>query len=129
MLLGYFVVRTLLPLVRVMGRLPDGVSRVFAGALNAVTGPFHVVNYLGGCAGARVLRGGRLTRRLDRSVAGLHRNLDLDDDGALGRGMHFPVGWDPFFTDVMTLMEVYHYATVHFDFHRQQLTLTGSPPR
>ena len=69
MVLGYMVVRALLGLVRTFGGLPDGFSRVFAGALDAGTRPFHVVNYLGSCGGALVFRGGRLTRRLDRTVA------------------------------------------------------------
>jgi hypothetical protein len=34
MLLGYFVVRSLLGLVRTLGRMPDGVSRRFARVLN-----------------------------------------------------------------------------------------------
>ena len=54
MLLGYFVVRSLLGLVRTIGRMPDGISRRFARVLNAGTRPFHLVNYLGGCAGALV---------------------------------------------------------------------------
>jgi hypothetical protein len=36
---------------------------------------------------------------------------------ALARSMRFPTSWDPFFTDVMTLADVYHYPTQHFDFH------------
>ena len=39
--------------------------------------------------------------------------------------MHFPVGWDPYFTDYMTLRDVYHYPTQHYDHHRQQLTLSS----
>ena len=35
----------------------------------------------------------------------------------------FLFGWDPFFTDSMTLEAVYRYPTKHFDFHRRQLTL------
>ena len=35
MLLGYFVVRSLLGLVRTLGRMPDGISRRFARVLNA----------------------------------------------------------------------------------------------
>ena len=123
MLFGYMLVRVLLGLVRGFGRLPDGFSRLFARLLNAGTRPFHVVNYLGSCGGALVFRGARLTRRLDRTVAALHRRLDQETDEALGRVMHFPVGWDPFFSDRMSLLEVYHYATQHFDFHRRQLTL------
>ncbi len=64
-----------------------------------------------------------LTRRLDRTVAALHRHLDHETDETLSRVMQFPVGWDPFFSDGMSLLEVYHYATQHFDFHRRQLTL------
>jgi hypothetical protein len=37
--------------------------------------------------------------------------------------MHFPVGWDPYFRDFMTLRDVFHYPTQHYDHHRRQLTL------
>ena len=40
--------------------------------------------------------------------------------------MHFPVGWDPYFKDYMTLTEVYHYPTQHYDHHRKPLTLAES---
>ena len=52
------------------------------------------------------------------------RHLNRESDAALARKMHFPVQWDPFFKQVMTLADVYHYATEHFEFHRQQLTVT-----
>jgi DinB superfamily len=123
MVFGYLVVRALLPLVRLFGRLPDRAGRVFAGLLNAGRRPFHLVNYLGSCGGALVFHGPRLIRRMDRTVAALSRKVDRETDEALSRTMHFPVDWDPFFRDRMTLLEVYHYGTQHFDFHRQQLTL------
>jgi DinB superfamily len=123
MLFGYLVVRALLGLVRLFGRLPDSASRRFAGLLDAATRPFHVVNYLGSCAGSLLFRGPRLTRQLDRTMAALHRHLDRESDDALRRRMHFPTGWDPFFADRMSLLEVYHYGTQHFEFHRRQLTL------
>lgn len=126
MVFGYMVVRALLPLVRLFGRLPDRAGRMFAGLLNAGRRPFHVVNYLGSCGGASVFHGPRLIRQMDRTVAALHRKLDRETDDALSRTMHFPVDWDPFFQDRLTLLEVYHYGTQHFDFHRQQLTL--GPP-
>lgn len=125
MLLGYFVVRSLLGLVSTLGRLPDGVSRRFAQVLNAGTRPFHVVNYLGGCAGALVLRGPRLTAMADRTIDALQRRLDAATDEELARRMHFPTGWDPFFAATMSVLDVYHYGTVHFDFHQRQLTLPG----
>ncbi|RYU15799.1 DinB family protein [Nocardioides iriomotensis] len=126
MVFGYLIVRRLLPGVRLFGRLPDAYSRRFAAALNAGTRPFHVINYLGGCGGALVFRGARLTRLLDRTVNQLHRRLDAESDESLGRQMHFPVRWDPFFADRMTVADVYHYGTQHYDFHRTQLTLEPS---
>lgn len=47
MLLGYLILRALTVLVRLFGRLPDGVSRTFARLLNSATTPFDAVNYLG----------------------------------------------------------------------------------
>ena len=44
LLFGYLVVRTLLPLVWLMSRLPPGVGRGFAAVLNSLARPFHVVN-------------------------------------------------------------------------------------
>lgn len=123
MVFGYMLVRRLLPLVRGFGRLPERYSRAFAAMLNAATRPFHVVNYLGSCGGALVFHGPRLCRLLERTTAGLASRLDAESDSALARRMHFPVGWDPFFRDTMSLAEVYHYATEHYDFHRAQLTL------
>jgi hypothetical protein len=123
MAFGYLLVSRLLPLVRLFGRLPDRFSRLFAATLNATTKPFHHINYLGGVAGALVFRGPRLTRQLDHTIDRLHRSLDAQSEDTLARRMHFPVGWDPFFRDTMTLGQVYHYATEHYDFHHSQLTL------
>ena len=128
MVFGYLIVLRLLPLVRLFGRLPDGWSRRFAHGLNATRRPFHVVNYLGSCGGAMVFRGPRLERRADRVIAALHRHLDRETEQSLARRMHFPVDWDPFFHDTMTLLDVYRYGTEHFDFHARQLTLGRSGP-
>lgn len=123
MLFGYMVVRALLPIVRMFGHLPDTASRLFARVLNATTPGFHLANYLGSCAAARVFHGAPLVAHADRVIASLHRHLDRESEESLQRGMHFPVDWDPFFRDWMTLADVYRYGTEHFDFHRQQLTL------
>lgn len=45
MVFGYMVVGALLPLVRILGRIPRPWARTFATVLNAVTGPFDLVNY------------------------------------------------------------------------------------
>lgn len=123
MLFGYLLVRSLRWLVRGLARLPDGVSRRFAAALNAATRPFHVINYVGSLGGARVLGHTRMIRLMDHVVSDLQRSLRRESDTALERGMHFPVGWDPYFADFMTMWDVYHYPTQHYDHHRRQLTL------
>ena len=123
MAFGHLIVRRLLPLVRLFGRLPDPFSRAFAAVLNAGTRPFHTINYLGSVGGALVFHGPRLTRQFDHTIDVLHRRLDAESEEALARQMHFPVGWDPLFRDTMTLEQVYAYGTQHYDFHRTQLTL------
>lgn len=125
MLFGYLVVQALLGLVRVFGRLPDGVGRGFARLLDSAVRPFDAVNYLGACVGARVVGARRMGGVFDWVVSRLHRRLDREAESDLRRGMHYPVRWDPFFKDVMTLADVYHYPTQHFDFHRRQLSLRG----
>jgi hypothetical protein len=120
---GYMVVQRLLILVRVFGLLPDGVSRTFARILNAATTPFNVINYYGSRLGARVYNRRRMSTRLDRVIDSLQRSLAREPDGNLDRGMHFPTRWDPFFTDYMTLADVYRYPNQHFDFHKKQLSV------
>ena len=36
--------------------------------------------------------------------------------------MHFPTDWDPYFRPTMSVREVYHYGTEHYQ-HHHQLTL------
>jgi putative drug exporter of the RND superfamily len=126
MLFGYLVVRALLVLVRVFGALPDGASKAFAWLLDCARSPFHVINYLGSCAGARVIPARRMAVVLDRVIAALQQRLGREPEAALRRGMHFPTTWDPFFRDYMTLAEVYQYPTKHLGFHQRQLTLTST---
>jgi hypothetical protein len=123
MLFGYLIVRALRPLVKGFGRLPDGVSRTYARLLNLANRPFHVINYWGLRGGAKVFRGARMGRLMDRVIASLQRHVGEESDAALARQMHFPIRWDPFFTDTMTLADVYHYATQHFEHHGEQLRL------
>jgi DinB superfamily len=123
MLFGYMVVRILLWLVRGFSQLPASCSRGFARALSACARPFHVVNYLGSLGGARVLGHSGMERVMDKVTGSLIRTLDRASDKHLARGMHFPVRWDPYFRDFMTVEDVLHYATQHYQHHRQQLTL------
>jgi hypothetical protein len=98
-LFGYLLIRNLLPLVKTISRLPRGASRGFAAALDAATKPFRQVNFIGSLGGARVLGHERMERLMDDVVASLQRSLSRASEESLDRGMHFPVGWDPHFTD------------------------------
>lgn len=124
MLLGYLIIRALLRLVRVFGRLPRGASRGYARLLNAGTKPFDVVNFLGSYAGGNTLSPQRMVAMFDHVIDKLHRRLDAESEANLTRGMCYPTRWDPFFKEYMTLADVYRFPTQHFDFHRQQLTLS-----
>ncbi len=126
MLFGYLIVRRQRPLVLLFGRLPDPASRIFAAGLNAATKPFHLINYLGSVCGGTVLRPARIAGWMDRTIQALHQRLDTETDTDLGRVMHFPPAWDPYFADTMTLRVVYHYATQHFDHHCRQLILPST---
>ncbi len=124
MAFGYMLVQRLLPLVRLMSRLPDRVSVSYARVLNATTTPFHHINYYGSCAAALVYNRRRMGAKLDRVIAALQQRLAREPDENLRRGMHFRSEWDPFFSDYMTLEDLDRYPGRHFDFHAAQLTFT-----
>jgi hypothetical protein len=70
---------------------------------------------------------------MDRTIEGLRRGLARESERTLALAVQFPVGWDPYFKDVMTVADVYHYPTQHYDHHRRQLTTrraldTEGPP-
>jgi len=121
MVFGYVLVRTLLPLVHVLGRL--GHSSGFAATLNAGRRPFHLINYLGSCGGGQLLTTRAQAALLDRTIDALQRKLAAETDASLALSMHFPTAWDPYFTPVMSVLDVYHFATAHYDHHRRQLDL------
>jgi hypothetical protein len=126
MLFGYLLVRNLLGIVRCFTRLPRWASRAFATALNAASRPFHLVNYWGSLGGARLLGRARMERLFDSVTADLARRLRTATAEELARGMHFPTRWDPYFADYMTMQDVLHYPTQHYEHHRRQLTLAAA---
>ncbi len=126
LLFGYVVVVVLIGMVKLLGLLPRPATKPFASLLNALTGPFNVVNYWGSRLGARFYNHKRIGPRFDRVIASLIRRLDRASEASLRRGMHYPTRWDPFFKDYMTLADIFHYPTQHFDFHLKQLSL--KPP-
>ena len=121
MVFGYLIVRTLMPLVHLFGRL--GWSRRFATILNAVWRPFHRINYLGSCGGGLVLSPGRMAGLMDLTIRALTRRLEGETPAQLALTMHFPTRWDPYFQPTMSVLDVYHYGTEHYDHHRRQLTI------
>ncbi|WP_328404104.1 DinB family protein [Streptomyces sp. NBC_00390] len=125
MLFGYMLLRPLLVLGRLFGRLPRGVGRTFARLLNAATVPFDFVNYVGPVGAVKIFGPRRMAATFDRVIASLLRRLAAESEAGLARGMHYPVRWDPFFRDFMTLADIYRYPTQHFDFHYRQLTLAN----
>ncbi|GAB3001932.1 DinB family protein [Amycolatopsis acidiphila] len=124
MLLGYLIVRALRGLVVTIDRLPTSAGRRFAYVPNAVTVPFDAVNYADAWLAGTVLPRRALNALFDRVIASLHQRLDAETEDYLARSMRFPTRWDRFFRETMTLADVYHFPTQHFDFHRAQLTLT-----
>jgi hypothetical protein len=91
--------------------------------LNAGTRPFHVLNYLCALPGGRTLSGPTMTRLMGRTIARLGASLERESTRTLGLSMHVPSRWDPYFTDVMTVADVYRYPVLHYEHHRRQLTI------
>jgi hypothetical protein len=121
MVFGYLIVRTLMPLVRLLGRW--GRSRRFAASLNAARRPFHVVNYVGSWAGGQIVPPATMVALMRRTLRTLRRRLDRETEQTLALTMHFPTAWDPYFRPRMSVQDVYHYGTEHYDHHRRQLNL------
>jgi hypothetical protein len=67
-----------------------------------------------------------MERVMDHVTDSLIRTLTVSSERQLARGMHFPLGWDPYFRDYMTIQDVLHYATQHYQHHRRQLTLNNA---
>jgi len=128
MLFGYLVTRNLLVIVKIVSRLPHRFGRAFTGLLDAGTRPFDWINYWGSRAGARVLGPARMGHWMNRVITSLRRHLDRETEQSLQRSMPFPTRWDPYFTEAMTLRDVYHYPTLHFAHHRRQLTVGPVEP-
>jgi hypothetical protein len=129
LLLGYLVVRRLMWMVKLLGLLPRGATKPFAALLNLATRPFDFVNYLGSRIGGKLYSPAHMVTAMDRVTANLARQRARESDRGLQRGMCFPTRWDPFFAGYMTVADLYHYPTQHFDFHARQLNLGRSHMR
>jgi hypothetical protein len=89
MVFGYMIVQRLLLLLKLFSRLPDQVSRVFAGLLTAATKPFDVINYYGSCAAALIYNRRRMGAKMDRVIAALQRKLAREPPTTV-RSRHAP---------------------------------------
>jgi hypothetical protein len=121
MVFGYLIVRTLMPLVHVLGR--SGHSRKFAALLDAARRPFHWINFVGSWVGGQIVPPATMVALMRRTLRALRRRLDRETEQTLALTMHFPTAWDPYFRPLMSVRDVYHYGTEHYNHHRRQLTL------
>lgn len=122
MLFGYLLVRRLTWMVKLLGRLPRGSTKPFAALLDSATTPFNWVNYVGSVGGGALFTPEAMRRRMELVTRRLERDMDRQSERSLARGMYYPTRWDPYFREYMTLADIYHYPTQHFDHHDRQLS-------
>ena len=62
---------------------------------------------------------------MDATTNALDRRLATETPAslALTLTMHFPSRWDPYLRDTMSVFDIYHYGTEHYNHHHRQLTL------
>ena len=118
-----------MPLVHAFGKWSAAWSRHFAAALNTGRRAFHLINYLGSCGGGQVLPKTVMAASDDRTVHALQRKLSGETEENLALTMHFPTSWDPYFRDTMSVADVYHYGTQHFDHHAAAHAVVGPDAR
>jgi len=121
MTFGFMILRWLIPLVRVFGRLPKRYSKLFSNALDVSTPLFDRVNAFGARGGGTIFDRRRLGKRFEITYRSLLRMLDTIGDDEWGKGMYYPTRWDPLFDEYMTLEKLFQYPIIHFRFRRDQL--------
>jgi hypothetical protein len=122
MLFGYMLVCTMLWMVKFLGHLPHWSTKPFAALLNLFTPLFHRINYVGSMIGGTIFTPKRMQLKLDLVTKKIELDMDKQSQGSLARGMYYPMKWDPYFKKYMTLADIYHYPTQHFDHHDRQLS-------
>jgi hypothetical protein len=121
MAFGFFLLPTLIPMVRFFGRLPKNVSKPLALVLNASTGLFNGINAIGPRAGGRFFCGASLGKAYDWANGRILHLLDAIEDDEWQRGMYYPQKWDSLFHEYMTLEQLFYYPIEHLRFHVKQL--------
>lgn len=123
MVFGFMIVAALRNLVRVVAILPAVCGRVLARSLDAGTVPFDWINYQGSRYATLIFNHQRMAAKLDKVLTALARSLEEAPVEKLAITMNFPMRWDPFFREEMSLIDTFAYPIDHYDFHRKQLSL------
>jgi hypothetical protein len=123
MLFGFIIVNTLLPPLRIFGRLPEGLTKPFSWLLNSFTRPFNWINGLGARVQGKVFTGERLEKTFDQVIDSLMRKVEKINNNEWRNGMYYPDKWDSNFDEFMTLEKLFNYPIIHFAFHKNQLNI------
>ncbi len=119
--LGFMLLPVLIPVMKLFGRLPMGVSKAFAGALNFSTPFFNWINGLGPRGGAKVYSMEKMSRKFDRTLDAVRRTADSVKPHQWALRMHMPNRWDPMFGETRTIEGAFYYMTGHMRFHFGQI--------
>jgi uncharacterized damage-inducible protein DinB len=120
---AFIIAAPLLQIMRLLGRLPRPVSRVFAGLLDVSTALFNRVNALGPRLGARMYDRDALARRYDRVHTSLLKRLARLRAADWRLGMYYPRRWDPRFKEFMRIEDLLRYPIQHQRHHLDQLMM------
>jgi len=121
MTFGFIIIKVLLPMARLWGKLPKSSSKWFAWLLNAFTGPFNWINALGARGQGRFFTRKRIGKIYDQTYFSLLKKINSIKDDEWERGMYYPTKWDSNFDEFMTLEKLFHYPVIHFNFHLEQI--------
>jgi hypothetical protein len=119
--LGFFLVVPLVRIMRIFAALPPRWSKLFASLLNLGTPLFNRLNAIGPRFGARLYGRRALGAKFDQVFVLLLDRVASIRPEEWSRGMHYPVRWEPRFSDFMTFEMLFHYPTVHFRHHAAQI--------
>jgi len=126
MMFGYLITRPVLVIASIFGRLPRRCQQSMRAAPRRhawAVSPGQLPRVPRRCAGHPVLAH---EGRFDQVIAALERGWKASAAPLCGTGCTFPRRGTRSFTDYMTLADLYRHPTRHFNYHREQLTLTNT---
>lgn len=122
MTLGFLILPTLVTITLLFDRFPKSCSKIFSGLLNAGTRPFIWIDVLGPRVGAKIFSQASLGRKYDKAHASVLKKVQSLRESDWKRGMYCPTRWDPLMKEFMTVEDLFHYMTAHFNHHLNQLS-------